>query len=193
MTIVGRLDLPAGHGIPLTHGPIRRASRKVQTIPSERHAEHFASVPSTEGGHRTGGWVPETCHAILAASREARAVRAEGKGPGAADFLGRGRHWFARIGVVHREIPLLRAYPGHCQPQTVRADGDQIGVRSCRPPQLCLDAPLVVQDVQHTCVLRCVLRETDRRGTTLPDAGEKPQSVPGEERGMVEYTRLRWK
>src|SRR5580704_17142953 len=45
VTIVGRLDLAAGRGIPLAYGPIRRARRKAQAIRSERHAENLASVP----------------------------------------------------------------------------------------------------------------------------------------------------
>lgn len=54
VTIVGRKYLPAGRGIPLAYGSIRRARHKAQAIRSERHAEHLASVPFTEDGHHTG-------------------------------------------------------------------------------------------------------------------------------------------
>ena len=186
MTIVGRLDFPARRGIPLAYGPIRRGRHEAPAIRAKRDAQYLVSCALDIGDHAAGGRVPEPCTTIFAGGGEARAIRAENKVPGIADFMGRGRHGFARLSVVHRRIP--------------RPVGRSRSTASREPSGLTATSSVSVPGGPFSCVwtrpwssrtfTKYVAEEsygrTDSRGVQSPVFGEKPQSVPGQEWGVMQ-------
>ena len=138
VTIVGRLDLPAGRGIPLADGPVRRGRREAPAIRAKRDAQDLPRC-ALDIGRSTCRWTCPTARVspIFAAGGDARSVRAEDKGPGITDFLGRGRPWFARI-QRRRAVnpPSLGPIQNTASRDPSGLTAVRIGVRSLGPFQL---------------------------------------------------------
>ena len=125
------------------------------------------------------------------AGGDARAVRAESKGPGETDVLGGSRLVLPESESCTVKSQHSWATARHCQPRTVRADGHQIGLSFRRPLQWRLDTPLVVQELQDVRGHRLAdCADAGSRARLSPVPADEPAVRARRQRGMSSTERL---
>src|SRR5262249_33449107 len=146
--------------------PVARGRTDACAVGPERGTDDLARVPSTGGDERTLGRVPQARRPVLAARGQPRAVRAEGKSPGAAGCVA-DRRSPAGSGLEHPELLALAFLPAARPSLAVRAHDNATRLRAPRDLHATKDPTgLIMQDqasvadpchhVEPAASLRCV-------------------------------------